>query len=42
MPSNGLCTGPTDPEHPIVDIALDPFDSPFKIAAPAIREWTAQ
>ena len=23
-----------DPEHPIVDIALDPFDSPFKIAAP--------
>jgi psp operon transcriptional activator len=23
-----------DPEHVIVDIALDPFDSPFKIAAP--------
>lgn len=23
-----------DPERPIVDIALDPFDSPFKIAAP--------
>ena len=23
-----------DPEHAIVDIALDPFDSPFKIAAP--------
>lgn len=24
----------TDPERPIVNIALDPFDSPFKIAAP--------
>ena len=24
-----------DPERPIVDIALDPFDSPFKIAAPS-------
>jgi psp operon transcriptional activator len=23
----------TDPEHPIVEIALDPFDSPFKLAS---------
>ena len=28
----------TEPEQPIVDIVLDAFDSPYKIAAPDVRE----
>jgi psp operon transcriptional activator len=30
-----------DPERPIVEIALDPFDSPFKIAAPPTAKGRA-
>jgi psp operon transcriptional activator len=30
-----------DPEQPIVDIVLDAFDSPYKIAAPAVGEKPA-
>jgi psp operon transcriptional activator len=30
-----------DPERPIVEIALDPFDSPFKIAAPPTAQGRA-
>jgi psp operon transcriptional activator len=27
-----------DPEQPITELALDPFDSPFKLAAPTVTE----